>query len=56
MAWKFDLFKIDLVWVEGNIQTITTDGATIDLGSGDLELDMQERTGDGEIDQGERVF
>jgi hypothetical protein len=55
--WKFDPVEIQLVWVdESGGGGALTDGASIDLGSGDLELDMQEYAGDGSIDQGERIL
>lgn len=55
MPWKFDQFKLDLVWIEENIGG-TVDGASIDLSEGNLELDMQEQGDGGEIDNGERVL
>lgn len=54
MAWKFDTVLVDLVWVVSQ-SAITSDGANVDLGSGDFEIDMMDYTGDGEIDQGERT-
>ena len=55
MPWKFDQFKVDLIWIEENTQSLTTDGAQIDLGDGELELDMLNHSDGGEIDNGERV-
>jgi hypothetical protein len=57
MPWKFDPFKVEIVWVQP--VTVTDDVGDIDMG--DLEADMVIDMGDREdspsqIDQGMRVY
>lgn len=57
MAWKFDPFKIDIVW-SSTVEDLV-DSASIDLGvgTGDLAIDAGDRTNEGSIlDQGERIL
>ncbi|MEB3120575.1 MAG: hypothetical protein VKL41_05065 [Snowella sp.] len=54
--WKFDPVEVGLIWVDESGGGGAVDGAEFDLGSGDLEIDMQEYSGDGSIDQGERIL
>jgi hypothetical protein len=55
MSWKFDQFKVDLIWVEEGSQGSMLEGAQIDMGDGNFELDMLNHADSGEIDNGERV-
>jgi hypothetical protein len=57
MPWKFDPFKVEIIWVQP--VTITNDVGDIDMG--DLEADMVIDMGDrddspSQIDQGMRVY
>jgi hypothetical protein len=58
MPWKFDPFKIELVWAEP--PETFTELADIDMGdtsSSDIRIDMGDRTvDDSQIDQGLRVY
>lgn len=58
MAWKFDPFLVDIVWVVPSSDII--DGANINLGDSadsDLTIDTGSRENEGSvIDQGLRVI
>jgi hypothetical protein len=57
MPWKFDPFKVEIIWVQP--VTISEDVGDIDMG--DLEADMVIDMGDrddspSQIDQGMRIY
>jgi len=57
MPWKFDPFKIDIIWVQPT--SITDDVGDIDMGDldGDMVIDMGDREDTpSQIDQGMRVY
>lgn len=58
MPWKFDPFKVELVWAEPPATIV--EFANIDMGdslNSDIQLDMGDRTmDDSQIDQGLRVY
>jgi hypothetical protein len=57
MPWKFDPFKVEIVWVQP--VTITNDVGDIDMGDleADMVIDMGERDDSpSQIDQGMRVY
>ena len=59
MSWKFDAFKVELVWVESAEINVELMG-DIDMGSfaeSDIAIDMGDRSVDtSRIDQGLRVY
>jgi len=57
MPWKFDPFKVDIIWVQP--VSITDDVGDIDMGDldGDMVIDMGDREDTpSQIDQGMRVY